>query len=162
MFRLTAPYTFVFSTKGILIATPFPSGHLIGLLSVLALTAASSPVLAQNRDFQRGYEAGFRDGVASIQGTSRPSGPSRPSWQAGRLVILDASFGPRGGPSCDARRVVQNIVDGSRANEIFVSTWLCGDPAPHRNQQLLVAYRCDNRPPIRVSASVGSLLRLPC
>jgi hypothetical protein len=144
-------------------ASKFESGPLACLLTVLALGAASSSAVAQSREFQRGYEAGFRDGVASIQGgAGRPAGPGRPGWQSGRLVVLDAAFGLRGGPTCDARGTVQNIVDGRGANEVFASTRLCGDPAPNRPKQLMVTYRCDNRPPVRVVANEGQWLRLPC
>ena len=41
---------------------------LIPLLAVLAMGAAASSASAQSREFMRGYEQGFRDGVASVQG----------------------------------------------------------------------------------------------
>ena len=145
-------------------ATSPVSRRLAGLLAALALSAAAAPALAQSREFIRGYEQGFLDGVASVQGgAGRPPGfPVQPGWRPGRLVILEAWFGLRNGPSCDARRTVQNIVDGRGVNEVYASTRLCGDPAPNRPKQLTVTFSCDNRPSMRLMVNEGQVMRFPC
>ena len=137
---------------------------LFALLAALALSAAGTSASAQSREFMRGYEQGFRDGVASVQGgAGRPPGmPVHPGWRPGRLVIEEARFGLFNGPSCDARRTVQNIVDGRGVNEVYASTRLCGDPAPNRPKQLTVTFRCDNRPALRRTVNEGQIMRFPC
>lgn len=142
---------------------------LIPLLAALAMGAAASSASAQSREFMRGYEQGFRDGVASVQGgAGHPPGgppffpPASPGWRPGRLVILEAWFGLRHGPSCDARPTVQAIVDGRGVNEVYASTRLCGDPAPNRPKQLTVTFSCDNRPAMSRTVNEGQFLRFPC
>jgi len=142
---------------------------LCALLAALALGAAATSVSAQSREFMRGYELGFRDGVASVQGAPGrpPSGPpffppANPGWRPGRLVILEAWFGLRNGPRCDARHTVQSIVDGRGVNEVYASTRLCGDPAPNRPKQLGVTFSCDNRPASRATVNEGQFMRFPC
>jgi hypothetical protein len=140
---------------------------LIPLLAALALSAAASSASAQSREFMRGYEQGFRDGVASVQGGAGTGGPpffppANPGWRPGRLVILEAWFGLRHGPSCDARPTVQAIVNGRGVNEVYASTRLCGDPAPNRPKQLTVTFSCDNRPAVSRTVNEGQFLRFPC
>ncbi len=137
--------------------------RLVGILGVLALGAAASSASAQSRDWQRGYEAGFRDGVASVQGggVPPPFQPPPAGWQVGRLVIQDAQFGVRNA-TCDARNAVQSIVDRSGPNRVYASTQLCGDPAPNRAKTLWVTYSCDNRRPVSVATPEGRWLNMNC
>ena len=143
-------------------AFKFASARVAGLVAVLALGAVSSTALAQSREWQRGYDQGFRDGVASVQGGGVPPFQPPPAgWQTGRLVIQEAVFGVRGG-TCDARPAVQSIVDRNGPNRVYASTQLCGDPAPNRPKTLWITYSCDNRRPVSVSAPEGRWLNLNC
>ena len=136
--------------------------RLVGLIGVLALGAASSTVSAQSREWQRGYEQGFRDGVASVQGGGIPPFQPPPAgWQSGRLIVQEASFGVRGS-TCDARPAVQSIVDRHGPNRVYASTQLCGDPAPNRAKTLWITYSCDGRRPTNVSAPEGRWLDMRC
>ena len=130
------------------------------VLGLLGLSAATS--FGQSRDWRLGYEQGFRDGVASVQGGRPPMHPAPPGVQPGRVMIQDAVFGTRGA-TCNARDAVQNIVDRNAPNRVFASTQLCGDPARNQPKTLWVTYRCDNRrPAVTVSAPEGRWLNLPC
>ena len=143
-------------------ARKITSLRLAGMNGVLALGAAASTVSAQSREWQRGYEQGFRDGVASVQGgAAPPMRPPPPGWQTGRLVIQDAQFGVRNN-TCNARPAVQSIVDRHGPNRVYASTQLCGDPAPNRPKTLWVTFSCDNRRPVSVSAPEGRWLNLDC
>ena len=143
-------------------AFKFASARVAGLVAVLALGAVSSTAFAQSREWQRGYDQGFRDGVASVQGGGVPPfQPPPPGWQTGRLIIQEAVFGVRGG-TCDARPAVQSIVDRHGPNRVYASTQLCGDPAPNRAKTLWLTYSCDGRRPTSVSAPEGRWLNLSC
>lgn len=140
--------------------------RVLGCIGAAALTMASTSVFAQSRDWQRGYDAGFRDGFAAGQnagsgGVPPFQPPPAGNWQQGRLVVEEALFGIRG-LTCDARWAVQSTVDRQGPNRIYASTQLCGDPAPNRAKTLWVTYRCDNRRPVSVSAPEGRWLNLNC
>ena len=140
--------------------------RVLGCMGAVVLTMASTSAFAQSREWQRGYDAGFRDGFAAGQNAGsggvppfQPPPGNRP--QPGRLVIDDAQFGIRGA-TCDARWAVQSAVDRHGPNRIYASTQLCGDPAPNRAKTLWVTYRCENRRPVSVSAPEGRWLHLHC
>ena len=116
--------------------------RVLGCMGAVVLTMASTSAFAQSREWQRGYDAGFRDGFAAGQNAGsggvppfQPPPGNRP--QPGRLVIDDAQFGIRGA-TCDARWAVQSAVDRHGPNRIYASTQLCGDPAPNRAKTLWV------------------------
>ena len=138
--------------------------RVLGCMGAVVLTMASTSAFAQSREWQRGYDAGFRDGFAAGQNAGsggvppfQPPPGNRP--QPGRLVIDDAQFGIRGA-TCDARWAVQSAVDRHGPNRIYASTQLCGDPAPNRAKTLWVTSRCENRRPVSVSAPEGRWLNL--
>jgi len=140
--------------------------RVLGCMGAVVLTMASTSAFAQSREWQRGYDAGFRDGFAAGQNAGsggvppfQPPPGNRP--QPGRLVIDDAQFGVRGA-TCDARWAVHSAVDRHGPNRIYSSTQLCGDPAPNRAKTLWVTYRCENRRPVSVSAPEGRWLNLNC
>ena len=140
--------------------------RVLGCMGAVVLTMASTSAFAQSREWQRGYDAGFRDGFAAGQNAGsggvppfQPPPGNRP--QPGRLVIDDAQFGIRGA-TCDARWAVQSAVDRHGPNRIYSSTQLCGDPAPNRAKTLWVTYRCENRRPVSESAPEGRWLNLNC
>ena len=140
--------------------------RVLGCMGAVVLTMASTSAFAQSREWQRGYDAGFRDGFAAGQNAGsggvppfQPPPGNRP--QPGRLVIDDAQFGIRGA-TCDARWAVQSAVDRHGPNRIYASTQLCGDPAPNRAKTLWVTYRCENRRSVSVSAPEGRWLNLNC
>ena len=140
--------------------------RVLGCMGAVVLTMASTSAFAQSREWQRGYDAGFRDGFAAEQNAGsggvppfQPPPGNRP--QPGRLVIDDAQFGVRGA-TCDARWDVQSAVGRHGPNRIYSSTQLCGDPAPNRAKTLWVTYRCENRRPVSVSAPEGRWLNLNC
>ena len=140
--------------------------RVLGCMGAVVLTMASTSAFAQSREWQRGYDAGFRDGFAAGQNAGsggvppfQPPPGNRP--QPRRLVIDDAQFGIRGA-TCDARWAVQSAVDRHGPNRIYASTQLCGDPAPNRAKTLWVTYRCENRRPVSVSAPEGRWLNLNC
>ena len=140
--------------------------RVLGCMGAVVLTMASTSAFAQSREWQRGYDAGFRDGFAAGQNAGsggvppfQPPPGNRP--QPWRLVIDDAQFGIRGA-TCDARWAVQSAVDRHGPNLIYASTQLCGDPAPNRAKTLWVTYRCENRRPVSVSAPEGRWLNLNC
>ena len=140
--------------------------RVLGCMGAVVLTMASTSAFAQSREWQRGYDAGFRDGFAAGQNAGsggvppfQPPPGNRP--QPGRLVIDDAQFGIRGA-TCDARWAVQSAVDRHGPNRIYASTQLCGDPAPNRAKTLWVTYRCENRRPVSGSAPEGRWLNLNC
>ena len=140
--------------------------RVLGCMGAVVLTMASTSAFAQSREWQRGYDAGFRDGFAAGQNAGsggvppfQPPPGNRP--QPGRLVIDDAQFGIRGA-TCDARWAVQSAVDRHGPNRIYASTQLCGDPAPNRAKTRWVTYRWENRRPVSVSAPEGRWLNLNC
>ena len=73
--------------------------RVLGCMGAVVLTMASTSAFAQSREWQRGYDAGFRDGFAAGQNAGsggvppfQPPPGNRP--QPGRLVI-DAGVTPR-------------------------------------------------------------------
>ena len=142
------------------------TARVLGCMAAVMVAAASSSAVAQSRDWQNGFDAGFRDGFAAGQnagsgGVPPFQPPPAGNWQVGRLVVEDAQFGIRGA-TCDARWSVQSTVDRQGPNRIYASTQLCGDPAPNRAKTLWVTYRCENRRPVSVSAPEGRWLNLNC
>ncbi|MEO7151341.1 MAG: hypothetical protein ABIX46_06480 [Burkholderiaceae bacterium] len=124
------------------------------LVCIATLAAASAPAFSQSREFQRGYDQGYRDGVESTQ---NQAGADRPQ----RIRLERAVYGYRG-EVCDATEAVRNAAGGRRTLEVTANNDLCGDSAPNRPKTLTVTYRCGNEAARRASVREGSALRLSC
>lgn len=124
-------------------------------LSFITLSAMSVSSFAQSREYQRGYDQGFRDGSQSQSHQDQQDGP------VGRILIEEASYGIREA-SCDARVTIQNAVGRRRNVSIAANNGLCGDPAPNRPKQLTVVYRCGDGPALRARTREGGTVTLNC
>ena len=121
--------------------------HIMRIAAVLALTVASTTVMAQERrgdDGPRMEERGDRGGP--------------PSWA--RVRVEEARYGTRRG-TCDARRAVRDEIERNRG-AILVGNNLCGDPARGDQKRLSVTYRCGNSESVRITARENETLRLSC
>ena len=124
------------------------------VLSFLALGAVTASAFSQSAEYRRGYEAGFRDGQASME---REGG--REHW--GRINILSARYGTRDS-SCDARDTIRSYAGSRRDVEIRVNNDLCGDPAQGRHKMLVVEYRCGDGPRKRIETRESDTMFLSC
>ncbi|MEO6407239.1 MAG: hypothetical protein ABIO45_00600 [Burkholderiaceae bacterium] len=136
------------------IGNPKISSTARNLFCIAAMAAASVPAFAQSREFQRGYEQGYRDGVESTQN----QGPDR---RGSRIRLERAVYGFRG-EVCDATEAVRNVAGGRRNVMIAANNDLCGDSAPNRPKTLTVTYRCADEAVRRVSVREGQSLTLTC
>ncbi len=124
------------------------------LLCIGAIAAASAPAFAQSREFQRGYDQGYRDGIEAAQN----QGPDR---RGSRIRLERAVYGFRG-EVCDATEAVRNVAGGRRNVVITANNDLCGDSAPNRPKTLNVTYRCTDEAVRRVSVREGQSVTLSC
>ncbi|MGJ7916024.1 hypothetical protein ACI48D_11160 [Massilia sp. LXY-6] len=128
--------------------------NIIRIVTVLALTAASTSAFAQSAEYRRGYDEGYAAGLrAAGEGRGGNSG-----W--GRLHIEEAEYGARGS-MCDARRGVRDEIERSGGG-VVAHNQLCGDPAPGEQKRLRIIYRCGDSEPVRAFAREGETLRLRC
>jgi hypothetical protein len=133
-----------FASKGVLCALGF-----------LTLSAMSVTAFAQSREYQRGYDQGYRDGSEAQSNQEQQGGPG------GRILIERADYGLRGA-TCDARDAMQSAIGRRRNVSIAANNDLCGDPAPGRVKQLDVAYRCGDGPTLRIRTREGGTVTLYC
>lgn len=124
------------------------------LVTVLALTAASTSAFAQSGEYRRGYDEGFAAGQRAAQGGPGP----RPGWD--RIRVEDADWGVRGS-MCDARQAVRNQIERN-GGAVTANNNLCGDPARGAHKRLSITYRCGDSDPVRVTAREDETLRLDC
>jgi hypothetical protein len=125
---------------------------ILRVAAVLALTAASTSAMAQDR-----RDDGYYDGQrVAMQDRDDRRGP--PGWA--RVRVEEARYGSRGSV-CNARRAVRDQVERNRG-EIHVGNELCGDPARGAQKRLSVQYRCGNSESVRITAREGETLRLSC
>ena len=115
----------------------------------------ASAAVAQSREFQRGYDQGYRDAMEAAQ--SQNPGPDR----RGRIVLERAVYGFRG-EVCDATDAVRSAAGGRRNVTITANNDLCGDSAPNRPKTLTVTYRCADDAVRRASVREGSAMTLSC
>ena len=121
----------------------------------ITLSAMSVSAFAQSREYQRGYDQGYRDGSEAQSSQDQQGGPR------GRIVIERANYGTREA-SCDARDTLQNAIGRRRDVSIAANNDLCGDPAPNRLKQLDVEYRCGDGPAVRARTREGGSITLNC
>ncbi|WP_426197248.1 hypothetical protein [Massilia sp. DWR3-1-1] len=138
--------------------------HLSRLAGAALLLAASASAMAQSQEFRRGYDQGYRDGMAAAQGGGR-------DWRGGghggndqgrsRIEIERADYGVREG-FCDARPAVMQALARGGNFSITAGNQLCGDPAPRKRKRLTVTYRCGDGEVQRGQADEGDALTLNC
>ena len=130
--------------------------HIMRIAAALALTVASTSVMAQERGYDgpRMEERGY-DGPRMEERGDR-GGP--PGWA--RVRVEEARYGTRRG-TCDARRAVRDEIERNRG-AILVGNNLCGDPARGDQKRLSVTYRCGNSESVRITARENETLRLSC
>lgn len=137
---------------------------MLRLAGAALLLAASTCVQAQSQEFRRGYDQGYRDGMAAAQGGGRDwrggdrGGNDQGRW---RMEIERAEYGVREG-FCDARPAVMQALAHGTNFSITVGNQLCGDPAPRKRKRLTVMYRCGDGEVRRGQADEGGALTLNC
>lgn len=136
------------------------SRHLLRLSVAAVLGVASLSAMAQSQEFRRGYDQGYRDGMAAAQGGGRGGYQDRDERRY-RIEIDQAEWGIRGAV-CDARPAVRQAVGRGSNFSITASNNLCGDPAPRARKRLTVTYRCGNSGVLRAQADEGDALTLNC
>ena len=133
----------------------FARKNVLCALGFITLCALSVSAFAQSREYQRGYDQGYRDGAEAQIRQDQQDGP------AARILIEEANYGTREA-SCDARDTLQNAVGWRRNVSITANNQLCGDPAPNRPKQLYVVYRCGDGPALRARTREGGTVTLNC
>lgn len=134
--------------------TRFAPRQALWLFAILALGAPSA--FSQSSDYRRGYDQGYRDGMAAAQG-----GQDQPAERRERILIDEAQYGTRGA-TCDASEAIRQIAGRRRHAEFKVDNALCGDPAKNRIKRLVVRYRCGDGPEQRAEAREGGVMSLYC
>lgn len=139
------------------------------LAAVALLLAASASAMAQSQEYRRGYDQGYRDGMAAAQGGGR-GGNGNYGGYGGyggrdqgrfRIEIERAEYGVREG-FCDARPAVMQALARGGNFSITAGNQLCGDPAPRKRKRLTVTYRCGDGEVQRGQADEGDALTLNC
>jgi len=134
--------------------------HMLRLVAVLALTAASTSAFAQSADYRRGYDDGYAAAQREGGGHRGERGDRGRRSQQGVVRIEEALYGARGAV-CDALPAARNEFAVNRGI-IRAGNQLCGDPARGEPKRLNIVYRCGNSESMRVSARERETLRLTC
>lgn len=127
------------------------------LLGFVALSGLSAAAFSQSTEYRRGYDQGYRDGVAAAQ-QGQGQGQHGP---AGRIIIDEADYGTRE-RTCDARPTLRSLVGWRRHVEIRADNQLCGDPVPDRVKRLRIVYRCGDGGLQRITVREGEIASLYC
>ena len=135
------------------------SKRLMCALAFIGLGVVSAAASAQSQEYRRGYDQGYRDGMAAAQG--RGGQQDHGGYGRGRLHIAEALYGVRNA-SCDARESVRQMAGRYSNPSITANNQLCGDPAPGARKRLTVTYRCGDSPLVRAQADEGDSLTLNC
>ena len=138
--------------------------HLTRLAGAALLLCASACAMAQSQEYRRGYDQGYRDGIAAAQEGGREwRGGRRGDNEHGRwrIEIERADYGVREG-SCDARPAVMQALARGGNLSITAGNQVCGDPAPRKRKRLTVIYRCGDSDTQRAEADEGDALTLNC
>ena len=136
--------------------TPPFKHQLLRLAGIAMLTTVSFSAAAQSQEYRRGYDQGYRDGMAAARG-----GQDGDHGGRDRIEIERAEYGARGA-FCDARPAVRQALGRGRNFSVTASNQLCGDPAPNARKRLSVTYRCGNGDVLRSQADEGNALTLSC
>jgi hypothetical protein len=134
----------------------------VHLAAFAVVAAASCSAMAQSQEYRRGYDQGYRDGLAAAQNGGRVGVREGYREERGyRIEIEQADYGVRNA-FCDARPAVRQAVGRGSNFSVTASNNLCGDPAPHSRKRLTVTYRCGNSGILRAQADEGEALTLSC
>ena len=139
--------------------TQFARKRLICAIAFLGLGVLSGAACAQSAEYRRGYDQGYRDGMAAAQGRGGPQ--EHGGAYRGRIHVAEALYGVRDA-SCDAREAVRQMAGRYANPSITASNQLCGDPAPRSRKRLTVTYRCGDGALVRVQADEGDSLTMNC
>lgn len=131
--------------------------RLMCAIAFLSLGVVASAAAAQSQEYRRGYDQGYRDGVAAAQGR----GGQQDYGGRGRIHIVEALYGVRNA-ACDARESMRQMIGRYANPSITSNNQLCGDPAPGARKRLTVTYRCGDSGLIRAQADEGDSLTLNC
>jgi hypothetical protein len=134
--------------------TRFVCKQSLQLLILAALGAASASTFAQSPEYRRGYDQGYRDGLAAQEREGVRRDPER-------VIILSAQWGTRE-RSCDARDALKQLVGWRRHLDVVANNDLCGDPDQGRHKRLVVEYRCGDGPSQRTEARETNTLSISC
>jgi hypothetical protein len=106
----------------------------------------------QSAQYQKGFRDGFREAVR-LMGTG---GPVRER----KLEIESAAYGwgPR---RCDFTRSLAAAADGRDEYFLRAHNGLCGDPAPGKDKDAVIHYRC-GRSQVTVNVKEGGAATLRC
>lgn len=142
--------------------TQFGGKRLVCALALIGLGVVSSAASAQSAEFRRGYDQGYREGMAAAQvRDGRDGRDGRQDHGRGRIQVVEALWGVRDA-SCDAREAVRQIAGRYSNPSITANNQLCGDPAPRTRKRLTVTYRCGDSQIMRAQADEGDSLTLNC
>ncbi|HEY1102312.1 MAG TPA: hypothetical protein VGE70_02725 [Burkholderiaceae bacterium] len=140
--------------------TPSIRRHAPRLLALALLGALAMPAFAQSAEYRRGYDEGYRAGVAAAQsGNVQPQGPYGAAYQPVRVERAD--YGTAG-QYCDARAALQQRLDTERNNVVRSDNGLCGDPAPGQVKQLTVRLRCQKSGVQRLVVAENQAQQISC
>lgn len=137
--------------------------QLICALAFIGLGVLSGAASAQSAEYRRGYDQGYREGMAAAQARDGRDGRDGRDYghARGRIQIMEALWGVREA-SCDARDAVRQIAGRFSNPSITANNQLCGDPAPRTRKRLTVTYRCGDSQLMRAEADEGDSLTLNC
>lgn len=135
--------------------------RLMCALAFIGLGVVSGAASAQSAEYRRGYDQGYREGMAAAQ--TRDGRDARQDYGRGRgrIQIVEAMWGVRDA-SCDAREAVRQIAGRYSNPSVTANNQLCGDPAPRARKRLTVTYRCGDSQLMRAQADEGDSLTLNC
>ncbi|WLI90952.1 hypothetical protein Q4S45_07495 [Massilia sp. R2A-15] len=136
--------------------TQFAGKRLMCALAFIGLGVVSGAASAQSQEYRRGYDQGYRDGMAAAQSRGGQEYGGR-----GRIHIAEALYGVRDA-SCDAREAVRQMIGRYPNPTITAGNQLCGDPARGARKRLTVTYRCGDSALMRAQADEGDSITLNC
>ncbi|MBC7502378.1 MAG: hypothetical protein H7315_18055 [Herminiimonas sp.] len=137
---------------------PLSAKAALYVLAVSGGCAFAGSAMAQSMEYQRGYDAGYRDGA---QAQAQADSNGRGYDSAGRIEIEQAIYGTRD-RSCDATQAVQAAIGRRAQVTLIADNRLCGDPAENQVKRLSIRYHCSNEASQRVRAMEEETVSLSC